>query len=89
MHLNPDLTQAAFEAGSACFQVMNVRAIRKHKTVKGVHWTPTAFFTAWGIYNLWFYAVIGLPLAWWAGLGITLVNMVWLGHAIYYSRRAP
>lgn len=85
--MNPDYTQAAFEFGSACFQVRNVLAIRTHQTIKGVHWSPTAFFTAWGVYNLWFYTALHLPLAWWAGLAITAVNAVWLSHAAYYVLR--
>jgi len=87
IHLNPDYTQSFFEFGSALFQIKNVIAIRKHRTIKGVHWLPTAFFAIWGVYNLWFYLEMGLPLAWWAGLAITLVNMVWLSHAFYYLRK--
>lgn len=85
MSLNPDMTQAAFEFGSACFQVLNVRAIRRSRAITGVHWIPTAFFAAWGVYNLWFYAMLNLPLAWWAGLSITLINLIWLGHVCYYA----
>lgn len=85
MNISPDITQAAFELGSACFQVLNVRAIRRSKTLAGVHWLPTAFFGAWGVYNLWFYAVIHLPLAWWAGLAITITNVVWLAHVGWYA----
>lgn len=85
MQIDPDKTQAAFELGSAVFQILNVRAIRSSKTLAGVHWLPTAFFGAWGVYNLWFYTVIHLPLAWWAGLAITCVNVVWLAHVGYYG----
>jgi hypothetical protein len=86
MALSPDITQAFWEFGSACFQLLNVRAIRASKGISGVHWIPTAFFGAWGVYNLWFYTVLNLPLAYWAGLFITLVNGVWLGHVAYYTR---
>lgn len=83
--ISPDVTQAGFELGSACFGVLNVRAIRRSKSLAGVHWLPTTFFAAWGLYNLWFYAAINLPLAWWAGLSITAVNVVWLGHVCWYA----
>lgn len=46
MQVDPDITQAAFEAGSAVFQILNVRAIRRDKSLSGVHWLPTAFFGA-------------------------------------------
>jgi hypothetical protein len=85
MNLSPDVTQACWELGSAVFGTLNIRAIRKSKRLEGVHWVPTAFFFAWGIYNLWFYAVLQLPVAWWGGMVITIVNMVWLGHVAFYT----
>lgn len=83
--MNPDYTQACWELGSAVFSILNVLAIRKSRSIAGVHWAPTAFFCAWGIYNLWFYAALHLPTAWWAGLAITCTNLLWLGHAGYYA----
>jgi hypothetical protein len=83
--ISPDVTQALWEGGSAVFQILNVRAIRKSKSLAGVHWIPTAFFGAWGVYNLWFYTVMALPYAYWAGLAITCTNAIWLAHVAYYS----
>lgn len=85
--MNPDLTQAFWELGSAVFGLLNIRAIRRSKSIAGVHWAPTAFFTAWGVYNLWFYDALHLPVAWWAGMAITAVNLIWLSHALYYMGR--
>ena len=83
--LTPDHTQAAWELGSAMFGILNIKAVRKSRSIAGVHWLPTAFFAAWGIYNLWFYAALGLPVSWWAGMAITAVNLTWLGHLCYYA----
>lgn len=83
--VTPDHTQAAWELGSAALCAMNVMAVRRSRSISGVHWLPTAYFTGWGLYNLWFYAALNLPTAWWAGLAITVVNSVWLGHVAYYS----
>lgn len=85
--LNPDITQACWELGSAVFSVLNILAIRKSRSIAGVHWIPTAYFFCWGIYNLWFYTALHLPLAYWAGLAITCTNAVWLCHLGYYMRR--
>jgi len=82
--MNPDITQAAWELGSAVLSVLNIIAIRKSRTIAGVHWAPTAFFFLWGIYNLWFYTALHLPLAYWAGCAITLTNLIWLAHVAYY-----
>lgn len=80
----PDITQAAWELGSAAFGLLNIRAIRRSKRLEGIHWAPTAFFFAWGVYNLWFYSALGLPVSWFAGCAITAVNMAWLAHVAYY-----
>jgi hypothetical protein len=87
--ISPDLTQAGWELGSAAFGLLNVRAIRRSKSIAGIHWLPTAFFAAWGLYNLWFYAALHLPIAWWAGLAITAVNLVWLAHVGWYLLAKP
>lgn len=86
MDLSPDVTQAMWEAGSACLQLLNLRAVRRARKVEGVHWLPTAFYFAWGIYNIWFYRVLSLPFAFWASLAITAVNLTWLLHVWYYAR---
>jgi hypothetical protein len=83
-----DLIQALFELGSAVFGLLNIRAIRKSKKLEGVHWAPTAFFTIWGAWNIYFYWYIAYPLAWGAGIAITVVNAVWLGHVYYYWRKS-
>lgn len=85
MVISPDVTQAAWELGSAMLCALNVKAIRKTRSIAGVHWLPTAYFAGWGIYNLWFYAALHLPWAWWAGMAITVVNLIWLGHLCYYA----
>lgn len=87
MTLSPDVTQACWELGSAIFGLLNVRAIRRSRSIAGVHWAPTAFFFAWGVYNLWFYTALHLPISWWAGLAITAVNFTWLGHVAWYLVR--
>lgn len=87
--MNPDITQACWELGSACFGLLNIRAILRARKIDGVHWAPTLFFAAWGVYNLWFYDALNLPAAWWAGMAITAVNSLWLGLVFYFSVIVP
>lgn len=89
--ISPDLTQAAWETGSAVFSLLNIRAIRRSRSIAGVHWIPTAFYFLWGLYNIWFYEALSLPAAWWASIGITATNLLWLGHVAWYTgrRRGP
>lgn len=84
----PDLITASLEVGSAVFQWRNVKAIRRDKKLAGVSWVPSFFFMSWGLYNLWFYDVMALPLSWWGGLAITIVNAIWLAHVFHYAAQA-
>lgn len=76
--MSPDLFNGLFELGGASFLCMNLKALWKHRKIQGVHWAPTAFFQAWGVFNLWFYPSQGL---WWSfagGTAIVTVNTAWL-----------
>jgi hypothetical protein len=85
VNISPDITQATWELGSAVFSVLSIRAVRRSRSIRGVHWAPTAYFFGWGLYNLWFYQALHLPLAWWGGMAITVTNLVWLGHVGWYA----
>lgn len=73
-----DLINALFELGGACLLTLNIRRLLIDRTLKGVSPWPTAFFSAWGIWNLFFYAAVNTPLSWWAGLLLCVVNLIWL-----------
>lgn len=81
----PDLINGTFEAGGAIINVTNVLAIRRDRMVRGVHWSPWAVFSAWGIWNLYYYPHLNQWLSFTGGLAIVAVNMTWLGHYIYYE----
>lgn len=76
--LTPDAINAMFELGGAALLTLNIRRLFKDRTVAGVSVWPTAFFSAWGLWNLAFYIAVNAPLSWWAGLFLCAVNFVWL-----------
>jgi hypothetical protein len=81
-----DLANGLFEALGAVFLGLNVRQIWRDREIKGVHWAPTVFFTAWSTFNLWFYPSQGL---WWSLAGgsvIAIMNAIWLGSLWKFSR---
>jgi len=85
--VNADLVNGLFELGGAAFICLNVRQILIDKAVRGVHWLPTLFFTAWGFWNLYYYPSLD---QWWSfagGLAIVTVNAVWLALVAKYWRR--
>lgn len=86
MITTPDLINGCFELSMGCVGLLSLEAIRKHKTVKGVHWGPTLVAAAWGYYNLFYYPFLSQHFSFFAGMGICAVNSIWLGHAWYYRR---
>lgn len=74
----PDLINGLFEFCGGLMIFMNVRQIWKDKAVKGVHWIPTMFFTAWGFWNLFFYPHLHQWLSFSGGLCIVIGNTAWV-----------
>ena len=74
-----------FELAGTLFVAMNVRQLHRDKQVRGVHWAATAFFTAWGAWNLYYYLSLQQLYSWAAGFAVFAVNSVWLGQILYYN----
>jgi membrane protein YdbS with pleckstrin-like domain len=85
--MNPDQINGLFEFLGALMLARNVLAIYRDKLVRGVHWLPTAFFAAWGVWNLYYYPSL---VQWWSfagGIAIVSVNVVWFSLMVYYLWR--
>jgi hypothetical protein len=82
----PDLINAAFELGAGVAQLINCGRLYKDKEVKGVNVSVTAFFGAWGLWNLYYYPFLGQFFSFGAGILICLANFAWVGLAIYYHK---
>ncbi len=85
--MSPDVMNACFEMGGALVLLLNLRRRRRDRRVAGVSLAPTAFFTAWGMFNPWFYGRLGQTWSLGAGLVVCAVNLTWLGMALHYSRQ--
>ena len=82
----PDIINGSSELFGAVLLLTNVVRLHRDKFVQGVHWTPTAFFTAWGLWNLFYYPHLGQWFSFVGGLAIVVVNAIWLGQFVYYVR---
>jgi hypothetical protein len=80
-----DTINAAFEFGGAFALALNVRRLWIDRAVSGVHWGPTVFFTAWGLWNLIYYPSLGQWLSLIGGAAIVVVNTVWLILAVRFG----
>lgn len=84
--MNNDLVNGLFELGGAFLILLNVRALMRDKEIKGTHWGPVIFFTAWGFWNLWYYPSLNQWFSFAGGVAITVVNVWWLFLLWRYTR---
>lgn len=82
----PDLVNGLFELGGGLLIWVNVRQLNKDKEVKGVHWGPTVFFTAWGYWNCFYYPHLDQWFSFVGGLFIVTGNTAWVTLMIKYWR---
>ena len=83
----PDVVNGLFEFFGGALLWMNVAALRRDRTLRGVRVAPTALFAAWGVWNLYYYPHLG---QWWSfvgGLSVAAANAVWVALAIRYRVR--
>jgi len=85
--MTPDLINALFEFVGAGLVLMNVRQLFIDKRLCGVHWYPTAFFSAWGFWNLYYYPALDQWLSFAGGVALVLANTAWVVLALYYLQQ--
>jgi hypothetical protein len=82
-----DLVTALFETTGSLMIWRNVQSLYKAKHFAGVRIGPTAFFAAWGFWNLFYYPHLQQWKSFVGGVCITTANTVWVGLMIYYWRK--
>lgn len=83
----PDIINGLFEFGGAITLGLNVRRLLKDRMIAGVSIVPTAFFAAWGYWNLYYYPHLGQWVSFLGGLGVVIANTVWVVLALYFQRK--
>lgn len=86
--MTPDYVNALFEFGGAGLLLMNVSQLYRDKALSGVRILPTAFFSAWGLWNLFYYPSLDQWASFIGGVAIVSVNVAWVAMALHYSKRA-
>jgi hypothetical protein len=79
-----DFINGMFELGSGLFCIINIVRLKKDKKVMGVSWVPTAFFTLWGAWNLYYYPSLNQMISFIGGLAIFIANLIWVLMVFYY-----
>ena len=82
-----DFINGMFELASGLFCTINIFKLVKDKTIKGISWIPTFFFSIWAIWNLYYYSSLNQPISVIGGVGIFIANAVWLFLVFYYKSK--
>jgi hypothetical protein len=83
----PDLINGLFEAGGALLSWLNVKRLLRDRTVQGVYWPITGFWSLWGAWNIFFYSHLACWASFAGGLALVIGNTVWVVLAAYYAYR--
>lgn len=78
----PDLINGSFELIGAYFTWRNWLQLRRDRHLAGVYWPTTAFFAAWGLWNLIYYPALGQWASFAGGVLLVAGNVAWVALAI-------
>lgn len=87
-----DAINGVYEFLGGFFILMHCIRLLRDKKVRGVSITATAFFTSWGIWNLYYYPYLGQWASFIGGCNIVCMNLLWIGLMLYYiflERKEP
>lgn len=73
-----DLINGCFEFLAGAFILDHCRAVLRDKKVAGVSLWSVAFFTAWGIWNIFYYPHLNQMISFIGGLFVVSANALWL-----------
>lgn len=83
----PDIINAGFEFGAGFAVLHHCFKLYEHKQARGVSIQAVIFFTAWGLWNLFYYPHLGQFWSFAGGIFITLVNMAYVSMLWVYDHR--
>lgn len=87
--MSPDRINALLEYLGVVFALYNcLILIQDGGMVRGVSILSTAFFTAWGTWNLYYYHHLGQPSSQRAAGGLVIANGAWLALYAFYQAGA-
>jgi hypothetical protein len=82
-----DLINGIFEGGGAILLTLSIRKLLKDKKVAGISYAPVTFWTVWGYWNLFYYPSLHQWASFIGGIGVVVMNTIWLALAFYYRNK--
>lgn len=77
-----DLINGAFELTGGVVCWLNVLRLLRDRSVRGVDWRVSAFFFAWGIWNLAYYPTLHQWASFAGGVALVIANTTWVVLAL-------
>lgn len=84
--ISSDQINGAFAFVGSLMLWINAYKLYKEKLFRGVHWGPTGFFAAWGLWNLYYYPHLNQMWSFAGGMSIVTANLVWFGLMLKYRK---
>lgn len=88
MIIEPDLINSLFEGFAGLMVLNHCRVLHAEKMVRGVSVVSSFFFTAWGVWNVYYYPALNQPLSFYGGLFVVVANAVYVWMMIFYRKSA-
>jgi len=84
----PDMINAGFEIGAGFAVLHHCWCLHRDREVRGVSVLAVAFFTLWGIWNVFWYPWLNQVFSFVAGIFVTLANVLYASMLSYYRKKA-
>jgi len=76
--MNLDLLNGSFEFFGGVLNFLNIRKLWKDRSLTGISWPVTIWFTLWGASNLIYYPNLHQWISFTGGILIFVTNAIWL-----------
>jgi hypothetical protein len=76
--MTPDMVNGAFELVGAVLTFQSFLRVERDKGYAGIYWPAVAFFTAWGLWNLFYYPSLNQQWSFIGGVALVCANVAWL-----------
>ena len=83
--ITPDKVNAGFEIAAALFIIYNCFILHHDKLVRGISPYSYVLFTAWSIWNMFFYPIVEQTFSFYAATLMAIAQLVYTCMLAYYT----